>query len=64
MERKKIIVDEELFNKIIRENIILRAKIEQYEEKRPLQPQIMENQISIEDYIKTLKKEKKKDGLQ
>ena len=44
--------------RLTKENIELKNKLIDYE--RPLQPQIMENQISIEEYTKSLKKGKKK----
>ena len=43
--------------KLTKENIELKNKLIDYE--RPLQPQIMENQISMEEYVKTLKVGKK-----
>ena len=60
MIRETIKVDKKLYEKIIQENIKLRAELEQYKTREPLTPQIMENQISIDDYIKVLKKGKKK----
>ena len=39
--------------KLTKENIELKNKLLDYE--RPLQPQIMEKQISIEEYTKSLK---------
>lgn len=44
--------------KLTKENIELKNKLIDYE--RPLQPQIMENQISIEEYTKSLKPKGKK----
>ena len=62
MSRDTIIMDRKLLESLINENIRLRAELEEYKSREPLKPQIMENQISIEEYIKKLKKEKKHNG--
>lgn len=58
MSRETIKVDKQLYENLIKENIKLRNEIAQLKGK--LTPQIMENQISMEDYVKSLKKGKKK----
>ena len=58
MTRETIKVDRQLYDSLIKENIRLRNEIAQL--KGQLTPQIMENQISIEEYTKSLKKGKKK----
>lgn len=55
-------MDRKLLESLINENIRLRAELEEYKSREPLKPQIMENQISIKEYIKKLKKEKKHNG--
>lgn len=60
MTRETVKVDKQLYENLIKENIKLRNEIAQL--KGQLTPQIMENQISIEEYIRTLKKGKKKNG--
>lgn len=56
MSKDVFIIDKKLLESLVNENIRLRAELEQYKSREPLQPQIMEKQISIEEYIKTLKK--------
>ena len=53
-------IERKLLESLINENIRLKARVEELENKEPLQPQVLENQISIEEYIKILKKERKK----
>lgn len=60
MSKDTFTIDRKLLESLINENIRLKARVEELENKEPLQPQIMENQISIEEYVKILKKEKKK----
>jgi BMFP domain-containing protein YqiC len=60
MNRETFLIDKNLLDNLVKENIRLRARVEELEAKQPIKPQIMENQISIEEYIKTLKKGKKK----
>jgi hypothetical protein len=53
MPMKRFIYMIQSIEKLTKENIKLKNKLLDYE--RPLQPQIMENQISIEEYTKSLK---------
>ena len=53
MSRETIKIDKKLYENLIKENIRLRNEIAQL--KGQLTPQIMENQISIEEYTKLLK---------
>ena len=57
MTKETIKVDKQLYENLIKENIRLRNELAQY---KPMTPQIMINQISIEEYTKSLKKGKKK----
>lgn len=52
MTRETIKVDKQLYENLIKENIRLRNELAQY---KPMTPQIMINQISIEEYTKSLK---------
>ena len=53
MPMKRFIYMIQSIEKLTKENIELKNKLLDYE--RTLQPQIMENQISIEEYTKSLK---------
>lgn len=61
MSKDTIVMNKKLLENLIKENIRLREELEEYKSREPLKPQILENQISMEEYIKTLKKEKKKE---
>ena len=58
MNSEYIIIERELVKTIIEDNKKLKEELKKY--KQPQMDQPMEKQISIEEYIKTLKKEKKK----
>jgi hypothetical protein len=60
MSKDTFTIDRKLLESLINENIRLKARVEELENKEPLQPQVLENQISIEEYVKILKKERKK----
>lgn len=51
MSRDTCIIDRVLLENLVHENIRLRAKVEELEKKEPLVPQVMESQISIEEYM-------------
>lgn len=58
MPMKRFIYMIQSIEKLTKENIELKNKLLDYE--RTLQPQIMENQISIEEYTKSLKPKENK----
>lgn len=60
MSKDTFTIERKLLESLINENIRLKARVEELENKEPLQPQVLENQISIEEYVKILKKERKK----
>ena len=60
MPMKRFIYMIQSIEKLTKENIELENKLLDYE--RTLQPQIMENQISIEEYTKSLKPKGNKNG--
>lgn len=60
MPMKRFIYMIQSIEKLTKENIELKNKLLDYE--RTLQPQIMENQISIEEYTKSLKSKGNKKG--
>ncbi len=56
MNSDYIVIERELLKHIIEENKKLKQKLEQYEVPKKDEP--MEKQISLEEYIKTLRKAK------
>lgn len=61
MKKDTIEISRVLLESIIKENLRLKEELSIYKPTAPLQPQILDNQISIDEYIKKLKKGKKKD---
>lgn len=62
MNKDTIEISRTLLESVIKENLRLKEELSIYKPTAPLQPQILDNQISIDEYIKSLKPKKNKKG--